>query len=453
MGLLLLLLVAAAAYQRLPGSRDTGVFATDPAIPYFHYTPTGAPLGRILVVHGLDASRNVVNILSRGLADGGFEVFSIDLPGHGESRAPFHALRARDAVEQVLDHLGPDTAVVGHSLGGALLLDIAADRRIPAMVLFSPAPTPVESIQSDRILVLIGQFDPGAIRTFAPRIAGIATGKVELRELRWIGHSGALFRPWVIAGVVEWLGGQPTAEIRTSSRLLLIALMGLSGVAAGILFLRMFRATPLPEPVGPSVVVSILYYIIAALAAVSVQAFVDVASWIRLFVTDYLVGFFFLTGLLLFLRLRPRLQITGRNVLIALAAAGYVILFGLSVAGEVAHFSLSGDRWLRWPALVALSLPLFLADEVLLRPIRSRWAAAGAAIVTRLLLGAIAVNGALILNREAGFLLLLTHLVILFWIALWFSAGLVRSRTDPFSAALFAAIVQAWMFSALFITT
>jgi hypothetical protein len=56
-------------------------------------------------------------------------------------------------------------------------------------------------------------------------------------------------------------------------------------------------------------------------------------------------------------------------------------------------------------------------------------------------------------NRQAAFLLLLTHLIILFWIFLWFAAGLVRRRTDPFAAALFAAILQGWLFAALFITT
>jgi alpha-beta hydrolase superfamily lysophospholipase len=58
------------------------------------------------VVHGLDASKSVTNILSSALADAGFEVFSIDLPGHGDSSVPFTAFSARAAVEQVLNVLG-----------------------------------------------------------------------------------------------------------------------------------------------------------------------------------------------------------------------------------------------------------------------------------------------------------------------------------------------------------
>jgi hypothetical protein len=69
----------------------------------------------------------------------------------------------------------------------------------------------------------------------------------------------------------------------------------------------------------------------------------------------------------------------------------------------------------------------------------------------RILIGAIIVSGALILNRQAAFLLLLAHLAVLFWIVLWFAGGEVRKRSDPFTAACFAAIVQGWFFAALFV--
>jgi alpha-beta hydrolase superfamily lysophospholipase len=87
-GFLIVLVLAAIAYARLP-RRDLGIFATNPPTPYFHYTPIGISQGRILVVHGLDASKNVTSMLSYALTDAGFEVFSIDLPGHGDSPVPF----------------------------------------------------------------------------------------------------------------------------------------------------------------------------------------------------------------------------------------------------------------------------------------------------------------------------------------------------------------------------
>jgi len=450
--LILVLVVAAVTYTRLPGKRDLAIFHTTPPTPYFHYTPSGTPRGRILVVHGLDSSRNVMNVLCYALADSGFEVFSIDLPGHGDSQAAFNAVRAQNVVEQVLEQLGPETVALGHSLGGALLLDIASDRHFPGVVLFSPAPTPLDSIQADRILVLEGQFDLGRIRAFVPRIADEVTGTVEFRDLPWTGHSGGLFRPWVLQGVVGWLGGR-TGEDHTALRLLLIVLMLAAGIGAGIPVLQSTRSVPLPEsPVSP-IAISILHYSLASLAAAVVLAFINVVAWLRFFAMDYLVGFFFLTGVILFLRYRPGIRTSARNVLIALGAAIYVIGLAYWAGSEVAHISQSGDRWWRFLAMVPLSLPLFLADETLLRPIRSKWKAAGVAVLTRSLFGAVAVSGALIVNREAAFLLLLAHLIVLFWIALWFMGGLVRRQTDPVAAAVFAAVLQAWMFSALFATT
>jgi pimeloyl-ACP methyl ester carboxylesterase len=447
-----ILAVTAWAYARLPGNRDSGIFDIDPPTPYSHYTPTGTFLGRVLVVHGLDANRNLMNVLCYALSDAGFEAFAIDLPGHGDSRAGFNGMRASDVVRQVLDRLGPDTIALGHSLGGALLLDVANDRHIGSMVLFSPAPTPLGPILADRILVLEGQFDPTGIRVFTPRIKDAASGAFEYRELPWTGHSGGLLRPSAIEGVVDWLGGRP-GQGHTRLRLTLLALMLASGVGAGTQLLRMVRASSFSKPQDRPLRLHIVYYAAAAWIAVAILSFVNVTSWLRLFVTDYLVGFCFLVGVFLFLLYRPPLQSSAGHVLIALSAAAYVIALMIWPASELAHVVVSGARWWRFVGIAVLSLPLFLVDETVLRPVRSRKAAAGVAIVTRLLLGAAVVSGALILNRSSAFLLLLTHMVMAFWIVLWFGGELVRKRTDPLAAALFAAVLQAWIFSALFVTT
>jgi len=44
--------------------------------------------GRVLAIHGLNANKNLLNLLSYALADSGLEVFTIDLPGHGQIRRP-----------------------------------------------------------------------------------------------------------------------------------------------------------------------------------------------------------------------------------------------------------------------------------------------------------------------------------------------------------------------------
>jgi len=449
--LFLILTVTGTAYSRLPGNRESGVFDTDPPTPYFHYRPIGTLRGRVLVIHGLDAAKNVMNILSFGLADAGFEVFSIDLPGHGESRGRFNAVQASSVVGSVLDKLGPQTIVLGHSFGAAVLLELANERPMERMVLFSPAPIVLQTVQSDHLLVIEGQFDPGRIRTFVPQIESAATGTFELRDLAWTGHSGGLFKAGVIASVAEWLGGDATS-IHTTTRVVLVGLMLLSSVGLGITLLGRTKAVPPIEETPPvPATMAILYYAIGCLIAAGVLAFVNVAGWLHIFVWDYLLGLFFLAGLLVLTRCKG-LTLRSRGLTIGIAAALYVILVvGGFGASEVLHTLPSGERWWRVLGIFVLTLPMFLADEYLLRPLRPAGKAAGAAIVTRVLIGAIVISGALILNRHSAFLLLLTHMAVVFWVGLWFAAGAVRTRTGPFAAACFTAIVQAWFFAAAFV--
>ena len=440
------LCAAAWTYARIPGNREVAVFDTNPPTPYFHYSPTGTSRGRILVVHGLDASKNGMNILCYALADAGFEVFAMDLPGHGDSTAGFTIFGARDAIAQVLDRLGPDTAVLGHSLGGALLLDIAGDRRIPKMVLFSPAPIPLDVVRVDRLLVLEGQFDPGHIRTFATQIRTAAIGSMDYRDMAWTGHSGGLFRPGTIDDVAGWLGGSENSG-HSARRLALIATMSGAGLLAAISFLGMLPGQKVKQEGSPRAALIVVYYVGAACAGALILSVVEVGTWLRLYATDYLVSMVLLTGLVLLSRCRPQMQLTLRNVGIALAAAAALIALLQLSTSEVAHFALSGDRWWRFPGILACSVPLFLADEALLR------ANPLTAFVTRVLIGAIVVMGALILNREAAFLLLLMPAIVVLWIILLMMSHFVRRRTDPVATALFASVVQAWIFSALFVTT
>src|SRR5687767_1439236 len=116
---------------RLEPNRQTGIFPTEPPTPYIHYSPDASQANNrvVLVVHGLDASKQTMQPISAGLADAGFEVYNIDLPGHGDSPVGFDATVAREAIRHVLVHVGPGSIVVGHSLGAGLLLDLAEDQQ------------------------------------------------------------------------------------------------------------------------------------------------------------------------------------------------------------------------------------------------------------------------------------------------------------------------------------
>ena len=90
----------------------------------------GVPL---VLVHGVIAEGMLYARTLRRLAGAGFRVIAVDSAGHGRSRG----LGRRgwrwdnyvDLHERVLDHLGIERAVlVGHSMGGRIVVDLAARR-------------------------------------------------------------------------------------------------------------------------------------------------------------------------------------------------------------------------------------------------------------------------------------------------------------------------------------
>jgi pimeloyl-ACP methyl ester carboxylesterase len=438
--------LAAAGFSRLQPPSTNGTFETNPPTPYFHTHTNDISHGRVLVVHGLDSSKNSMQIISAALADGGFDVYNIDLPGHGDSTAGFEASVARETVRAVVAEVNPEI-VLGHSLGAGLLLDIAGDQHFSTMVLLSAPPTPIAEIQADRVLLITGSFDIGRIREFASLLNDLGSPRIEWWKLQWAGHSSAIFNPVHIRRIVEWLGGDAT-KVRTTERLAAIVVMLVSAVVFGVTALpgRRIETKPIALPA-----VAMRYIAAAAASILLLRVFVPLA-WLRLFATDYMISFLFLAGLILWLQ-TPRWPGTSFiNVANACAAAAFIIGVGLIAAAPVLQMSLSDGRWWRFPFIAAAGLPLFLCDETILRKIHPQWTSIVMLIITRAVLWAFLIIGILLLNREAAFLVLIAHLMVFFWIALSFGAYVIHRHTqDPFAAALFAALVQGWAFAAWFV--
>src|SRR5262245_14922930 len=389
--------------------------------------------------------------ISAALADGGFEVYAIDLPGHGDSAAPFRTDLAEQAIRNAKTHLGDQTIVLGHSMGAGLLLDLAATERFSTMVLLSPPPLSLGEIHADRVLIATGDIDIPRIRNFVAIAADIGSPKVEAWTLPWGGHSAPIFNPAYVRRVVQWLGGDGS-KTRTVARFIWITVMLAAAVLFGVLLLQGGHI----EPAESRIAAIVVRYIAAASLALLVLKIVNPLRWLGFFATDYLISFVLVTGLALLAAVRNTIKLPrhqGGTVTAIISAAFVIAVPGLVVFSRVMHMSLSDGRWWRFPCIVLAGLPLFISDEWTIRRIHPRWKSDAVALLTRGLFLAFLLTGVLTFDRESAFLVLIVPLIVTFWIALWFVTGVVHRHTQsPLAAAIFASIVQGWAFAGWFVT-
>lgn len=139
------------------------------AIHYLVAGPTNAP--HVLFVHGLGGSLTSWSLNLPAFADK-FRICALDLVGAGSSDKPdrdYSVTALADFLIQFLDALGPDwqeVHIVGHSLGGAVALDVANrhQQRVQRLVLIDSAGLGLEI--DDMVLHLMrSQPDRERIRT------------------------------------------------------------------------------------------------------------------------------------------------------------------------------------------------------------------------------------------------------------------------------------------------
>ncbi|KPX46912.1 putative lipoprotein [Pseudomonas syringae pv. helianthi] len=110
------------------------------------WTPTGVLKGGVLLVHGLGDSPWSFHDVARKLADQGYLVRTVLLPGHGtkpEAMLDVRLEQWQQVVREQVQQLGrevPKVYLGGFSTGANLVLDYAYDHAdIAGLILFSPA--------------------------------------------------------------------------------------------------------------------------------------------------------------------------------------------------------------------------------------------------------------------------------------------------------------------------
>lgn len=113
----------------------------------------GEAADTVLVVHGWGSRSEHMLALVEALRCSGRTVVALDLPGHGASSGrTLHMGIAVEAVDAAWRQFGPFSAMVGHSFGGAVVVNAAygsvcgVPRRIPARLVTISAPNSLPDI-------------------------------------------------------------------------------------------------------------------------------------------------------------------------------------------------------------------------------------------------------------------------------------------------------------------
>lgn len=146
-------------------------------IEYTHVVGAGEP---VVLIHGIGHRRQAWGEVPQRLNDRGYDVYVVDLPGHGTSRTPTrpdgYSMRSTaEQLERCFASLGLDRPhVVGNSLGGAVGLELAHTGAVRTATVFSPAGFfPVHhlpNIAANLLFMKVGSYLPEAVhRTLAGR--------------------------------------------------------------------------------------------------------------------------------------------------------------------------------------------------------------------------------------------------------------------------------------------
>lgn len=86
---------------------------------------------RVLIAHGWEGRAAQLGAIAQSLAARGFRVVGYDAPAHGASEGDrTHFVDFARALEAIADRVGPLHAVIGHSMGGAVIGYVAQHRAL-----------------------------------------------------------------------------------------------------------------------------------------------------------------------------------------------------------------------------------------------------------------------------------------------------------------------------------
>ncbi len=483
MGLLLAGAGALTLAREMP--REHATVLGDPCRTPAHVLEpaAGYPRGTALVFHGLAASEAIMQPLGQSLAAAGWRVYLLDLAGHGRSLVPFSYANAETCAAGAVDwleHAGriqPDkTVLVGHSLGGAIVVRLADRSPMAATIAISPAPLVLPVRMPSNLLILAGEFDLGPVKQTARELLAAAQGtrasQADFIERRAVGfqilpgelHGTMVLDPRVWRLADEWSAravGLPdrvpaAAVARPSGALLgdLALIVGLILLVAPIetVAAKIFSVHPraavaaIPKLSWRG---ALLRWALAAFFAVGALGLLSAPVYLHpigLEDGDWAALVALVAGIALMVlekqRVEAALGIDPRAQAFAGATGVFlVVIFALALRPDFLEAYFSVARIWRWVVLVGFTWPYLIAEEAVLGE-PGGWGRFSLFLAMRGLLW-LAQLFALLVFWRWGLLLVLTGLGFgIVSIGQRLAADALRRRgAGPTSTALFDAVV------------
>jgi pimeloyl-ACP methyl ester carboxylesterase len=424
----------------------------------------------VVVAHGFAGSRQLMQAYSLTLAQAGYRVVAFDFEGHGRNPVPMSGdVTAIDGTTRLLvgqtldvaratleDTAADRVALLGHSMASDVIIRAAVDLgdRAGPVVAISPFSGAVTPEEPRSLLMISGEWEQrlrdfglDALRQIDPDAdEGDIVGNGDLRRAALVApgveHVGILYSRTALEAARDWLdtayGRHSDGGVAMIGSWLLLLLAALVTLAAPLsALLPIYDAGPPEKLSAANVFVAALF---PAFAVPFVAPFLE-TDLVPVLVADYLLVHLALYG---FIQIAVLLWM-GRG----LGRIHPVALLGLLVWG-LGAFGLALDRYganflpdlSRLGIIAVLSVgavPFMLGDAIL---------AHGASLWMRIIARACFL-GSLVLAATLDFeglffLLLITPVVLLFFLTFGLMGRWVAQRTGPATPGLALGLILAW---------
>jgi pimeloyl-ACP methyl ester carboxylesterase len=462
---------------------------------------TNEPPGTVIVLHGLASNRRIMMYLASEFAGHGLQVYALDLAGHGDNTDAFSFAKAAECATAAVESLirsgtidPSKTIVVGHSMGAAIAIGMADHIPVSGTIALSPAPMVLPQRMPSNLLVFSGQYELAILRRAAQTLLQASGGTrvppedfVQKRafDLRYIAggtHTSIIMDRDVAHQSERWIMQCLFPEIPPETLALnldlapyAVANKGRHRLAGsvlgliGILILFPFCATLVAAAAGPPHAeppvdhppygLSLAEVAVAALAGVLLLTLRIPLKFLHIYTADYFLSILLIVGLVLLFFNRARVQESwpssaSSSIIAAIFAFAFFLSLGAWLNWQLDDAWLNAPRWMRFAAILPITLIFCGAEELALGRVQSGKARALRFAVFLLLRLEIFLACTLAyyeLRSGQVLIPLLAVFLALFSILQRLAADAVRKRTGSIAAAIiFSAILAAWFVAAVF---